>query len=70
MRNVLERKSSNQITKAKQLPIWVGGDFKRFRREVKAWEKGNKDEQVVKYYDFMESLKKNCDVKDYAVTVI
>ena len=69
MKNSPERKTT-QITKAKPPPLWVGTDFERFRREVEAWEKGNKDDPIAKYHDFMESLKKNKEVKDYVITVV
>jgi ribosomal protein L14E/L6E/L27E len=62
-----DKKSMTQLTKAKQPPIWIGVNFERFRREVEAWNLGNKETDQDKFHVFMESLKKNNDVKEYVV---
>ena len=64
MKEVLKDKTENkpvttQITKAKPPPIWIGGDFERFKAEVEAWDHNNTDSTITKYSDLIESLKKN-----------
>jgi hypothetical protein len=66
----LDKRSTTQLTKAKQPPIWIGTNFECFRREVEAWELGNKEPAQDKFHALMESLKKNNDIKDYVVTHI
>ena len=59
-----------QITKAKLPPIWIGGDFERFKEEIEAWDKNNADSSMTKYAALIESLKKNKNIKENDINVI
>ena len=61
---------TTQITKAKPPPVWIGGDFERFREEVEAWNENNADSDMTKYADLIESLKRNKDIKENDIRVI
>ena len=61
---------TTQITKAKPPPVWIGGDFERYRDEVKAWDENNADSVRTKYADLIESLKRNKDIKENDINVI
>ena len=69
--NATENKPvATQITKAKPPPVWLGGDFERFKDEVEAWDKNNADSTMTKYADLVESLKKNKNIKENDINVI
>ena len=69
--NATENKPvTTQITKAKPPPVWIGGDFERFKDEIEAWDKNNADSTMTKYADLMESLKKNKNIKENDINVI
>ena len=69
--NAIENKSvTTQITKAKPPPVWIGGDFERFKDEIEAWDKNNADSTMTKYADLVESLKKNKNIKENDINVI
>ena len=69
--NATENKPvTTQITKAKPPPVWLGGDFERFKDEIEAWDKNNADSKMTKYADLMESLKKNKNIKENDINVI
>merc|ERR1712237_206287 len=51
-------------------PVWLGGNFERFREEVEAWESNNADSDMTKYADLVESLKRNKDIKENDIMVI
>ena len=75
MKEVLKDKTENkpmttQITKAKPPPIWIGGDFERFKDEIEAWDKNNTDSTMTKYADLIESHKKNKNIKENDINVI
>ena len=57
--NTEKKPITTQITKAKPPPVWIGGDFERFRDEIEAWDTNNADSDMTKYADLIESLKKN-----------
>ena len=61
---------TTQITKAKPPPIWIGGDYERFRDEVEAWDENNADSEMTKYANLIESLKRNKDIKENYINVI
>ena len=61
---------TTQITKAKPPPVWIGGDFERFKDEIEAWDKNNADSSMTKYADLIESLKKNKNIKENDINVI
>ena len=56
--------TTTQITKAKPPPIWISGDFERFKEEIEAWDQNNTDSTMTKYADLIESLKKNKNIKE------
>ena len=68
--NTEKKPMTTQITKAKPPPIWIGGDYERFREEVEAWDENNADSEMTKYGDLIESLKKNKDIKENDINVI
>ena len=68
--NTEKKTITTQITKAKPPPVWIGGDFERFRDEIEAWDKNNADSTMTKYADLIESLKKNKNIKENDINVI
>jgi len=69
--NGMENKPvTTQITKAKPPPVWLGGDFERFKDEIEAWDKNNADSTMTKYADLIDSLKKNKNIKENDINVI
>ena len=62
-----------QISKAKPPPLWAGESFERFKEQVIAWERSNKDPDYTKFNDFVEKLKQNREVpglKDFVTTSV
>jgi hypothetical protein len=65
-----DKKESVQVTKAKYVPTWVGTDFERWKTDVLAWDKNNKDEHYAKCQDLIESLKKNSSIRSHVLDVV
>ena len=68
--NTDKKPITTQITKAKPPPVWIGGDFERFRDEIEAWDTNNADSDMTKYADLIESLKRNKNIKENDINVI
>ena len=68
--NKEKKTTTTQITKAKPPPVWIGGDFERFRDEIEAWDTNNADSDMTKYADLIESLKRNKNIKENDINVI
>jgi hypothetical protein len=65
-----DKTGSIQVSKARFPPTWIGGDFDRWKTDVLAWTKNNKDDEYTKSQDLIESLKKNPKVKQYVIDVL
>ena len=64
------RERTTQLVKPKSPPIWTGQTFDRFKSEVEAWNVNNHESDEGKYIDFIESLKRNKDVRHYVTNVV
>ena len=63
-KNRLEKKTI-QLVKPRFPSLWSGQEYDRWRVEVEKWYDNNKSTDEEKYIDFMESLKKNENIKEF-----
>merc|ERR1712082_346180 len=53
-----------------EIPKWIKQEFEVWKKEMEKWHENDKSSEETKYYNVMESLKKNDKIKDYVVKTL